>query len=410
MTGADRFQLILDENGRKKSGIGNVLRTHIITKGHLPENEIKERFLKNEGIKFLLNTSLSKKWNSPITKWKNKEILNASELISFYHSDDINILLNDFLKRDCNIKTGTALSLDIVYESNQKTHFIFSVNHTLIDYAGFEMLLRSFSSGQNEYELNEKINKRYSFSRNIINTIKATAFVAARSGWNIQCLKKTMAKPVLAFHSIEISKTKLKNTNRKVNGIPLYLASTIFAWSRQKNYQEMKDLPLFIPTPVERRFGKSKNALRSNYLSFLFFRIDKIDITDIQNLSEKILKQLILQAKLNIPDKFQSLLDVFAYLPDSIYKAFINLPSKGKSSTFAFSSLPISFLQSGDFCGQSVENYTYYPPFLSPPGINIVFMEMKEGLKIITSFDVNRISKEEVTLLLAEIKNSLAEN
>jgi hypothetical protein len=396
-------------SGRKKSGLGNVIRTHICIQGLLAQDEIENKFQKNIAINFLAPISPSKKWYSTKYFWKEDKDRKNSLSINFYQAKTIEPLFSELLTRDCDFKKYGAIHLDVIYEAEQKTHLILSVNHCLLDYHGMELMLQNISTGEGELHFSTSLSgPQNNFSR-FLKTIQASLFLAGRSGWNIQGLKKNSLASVPAFHSIKINKEDwLPNRNaEKHKGLPLYLASSVHALSRQNSILRGSRQAFFIPSPVSTRNADTRNVLLSNNLSFLFYRIDPRQISSVEDLRSILLKQTIEQAKLKIPEKFVSLMDAFSYLPEFIYKAFINLPSRGRTSTFAFSLLPGSFLDKGFFLGHEVLDFTHFPPFLSPPGLNIVFMEENENIKIVLSYDQNRLSKESVILLLKDIKANL---
>lgn len=408
MTGADHFQLILDKTGRAKNGIGNIVRTHICIEGLISEEKINSQILTNKAVLFLHKLKPIKKWYSAKYNWT--ETPNDNKLITYHACENASSLLTSLLHKDYDLNAGSPLHINVIYESERNTHFIISVNHALLDFNGMELLLKSISTDKVELSLNKKINYPGSFLKKFIAAVQVTFFVAAKSSWSIQHIRESKKNPDPLFHSIIVEDNDWLESNKLLKGLPLYLACTTKALAQQENILHRQGLSFFIPTPIDRRSSDSKNTLLSNQISFLFFKISPEQITDIENTRKIFLNQIINQAKLNIPGKFEHLLNLFSYLPEFIYKAFIDLPSNGKSSSFAFSSLPNSFLASGTFMNHKVLDYTHFPPFLSPPGLNIIFMEMKGAIKIIANFDGNRIDPKEAKLLLQNIKNYLTLN
>lgn len=405
MTGADRFQLFLDSTGRKKTGTGNVITTELCLEGFVDKEIISENILSNKAIQFLSSLKAVRNFYSPKLFWKSGNKSEAEALITFHDLEYKNIPPRQILNRDCPPSKQAAIHVDVFYTTN--THIFISVNHSLLDFSGMELLLKSLLGVDENLFLQKQDSTKKSFLKSFIQTIQATFFVAAKSGWNIHKLNKKKGASIPAFQSIYVTEEEWNKSKNKSKSLPLFLSISIMALANQKGLSGNTPLPLFIPVPLNRRTEEFKNVLLSNRLSFLFFRINPNEMLETQSLEKNILSQMINQAKENIPEKFGSLMNVFSFLPAFIYKAFLNLPSRGHSSTFAFSSLPVSTLEREDFWGFKILDFTHYPPFLSPPGLNLVFMEKAGGIKIISSFDERRISRDDVNLLLNDIRSNL---
>lgn len=410
MNGADRFQLSLDNSGRKKNGIGNVVRTHICVQGMIPAEVIKSRIFQNTAVKFLNSINPKRKWFSTKYYWTKSSRQKIDEVLSLHTVDEPTPIIEKLLQHDCDFLQNKQIHIDVVYEKKERTHVILTVNHSLLDYTGIELLLQSISTNEMISDLEKKTNKPNSFIKKFIETVQVTFFVAARSGWAIQALKKSDSPAIPASQSILLLNSEWPDSRHKHKGLALYLAGVCKSLNDHPHLLEKPGLDMFVPTPLDRRTAEQKNTLLSNHLSFLFFKIQSKDLVDLEKTRKLLLQQILLQAKRNIPAKFQSLMNLFSYLPAWIYDAFINLPSKGKSSTFAFSALPKSFLANGSFMDYKVLDYTHFPPFLSPPALNIVFEEVNAGLKITTAYDQKRISQKELNSLLLDIKNNLTRN
>jgi hypothetical protein len=52
---------------------------------------------------------------------------------------------------------------------------------------------------------------------------------------------------------------------------------------------------------------------------------------------------------------------------------------------------------------------THFAPVISPPGLNIIFSEFSGRLKVLCSYDENRILKDDVISFLRTLKSNLLE-
>jgi len=410
MTGADRFQFFLDKDGRKNTGIGNTIKTHIVLKGVLTREQISGVIKNNKAIEFLSSLSAKRKFYSFQFFWKQGTRPGLENIFSYEVSKSAQVLIDKALTYDCNPERGSPILVDVIADIELKlTHIILSVNHSLLDYAGMELLLKSFSEDSDSLILHMPPQKPFSLFKRLVQTIQATAFVAKRSGWNIQRLEKTSVnyKPVFTELSISNQELRSESVSSRSIGIPRYLACSIHALCKSSKIFKNHQLPVFVPVPLNRRTEKYNRVLLSNRFSFLFFRINTNEFSNVKSLERAFLQQMILQAQQKIPEKFDSLLSVFSLLPNSIYRAFLNLPSKGHSSTFAFSNLPVSVLDGSTFLGMKIIDFTHYPPFLSPPGLNLAIIEMKDGIKLVSCYDSTRLTTDDANLLLQDIKSNL---
>ena len=406
LNGADRFQLYFDAVARKNTGIGNVIRAAVTVGGIIPETEIRQAIGANEWLNFLSSLSLKKNLFSSLYRFERTD--KSIPISLTFHQGTYEEAMRQVVTKDCNLKAGTPLHVDAVYGEN-KTHLVFSVSHVLIDHAGMEILLSSFE-GENISATAPVPVFRKSFFKKLADASSATMFVSSRSGSDMKRLKRKSGPGKAAFELMELTAEetfRVKNQMSAMNASALsfFLGCSLFSIGR--NQKLLTGINYFVPVPMDRRPASCKNSLLSNFLSFIYFKAKDSDLESLKSSVELISKQTILQARKSIPQKFSSLLDIFRFVPDPFYKAFIDLPSKGHAATFAFSLLSKSGLEGKKILGYKVSDVTHYAPVISPPGLNVIFSEFNGSLKILCSFDESRISKDEVALYLDVIKLNL---
>jgi len=189
------------------------------------------------------------------------------------------------------------------------------------------------------------------------------------------------------------------------SALSFFLGCSLF--SIGKNQKLLVGKNYFVPVPMDRRPASCRNSLLSNFISFIYFKAKDSELESLKASVDLISKQTISQARKNIPQKFSSLLDIFRFVPDPFYKAFIDLPSMGHGATFAFSLLSNSGLEGKKILGYKVSDVTHYAPVISPPGLNVIFSEFNGRLKILCSFDKGRITRDEVKSYLETLKLNL---
>ena len=282
-----------------------------------------------------------------------------------------------------------------------------------MDYVGVENLLASISGNMQNLILDKPLKVEGTFFKKFADAVSATAYVAARTSWNLRRLKKNSQVPKASSLVYELSKAesaKVKQylqTEIKVASLPFFVASTVLALHKDNALLTDIGGDFFIAVPLNRRPASHKNVLLANYLSFVYFHIQDAAMSEVKKIAGIFNSQMIEQARKKLPEKFISLMELFRFLPPIIYRLWMNLPTKGESATFAFSLLSNSCLENKSFMGFTVVDVVHYPPIISPPGLNIVFTEFQSQLKIIISFDENRITKSQVQNFITELKTNL---
>lgn len=413
MNGTDRFQLFFDRTTRRVTGLGNVIRAQVKVQGIIPEKLFVDLVRTHEGLKFLASIYPKRNWYSTLYKWKTKNTSDATNILRFHKNKNAASIIDKLLGADCALKAGLTLRIDIVYDTDLFTHVFIAVNHALMDYAGVENLLASISGNMENLILEKPLKAEGTFFKKFADSVSATAYVAARTSWNLRRLKKNNQVAIASTIVTELSQaesTKVKQhlqTEIKSTALPFFVASAVLALHENNALLTDNGGDFFIAVPLNRRPTSHKNVLLANFLSFVYFHKQDAAMSEVKKLSASFNSQLIEQARRKLPEKFISLMELFRFLPPIIYRLWMNLPTRGESATFAFSLLNNSCLENKMFMGFPVLDVVHYPPVISPPGLNIVFTEFQAQLKIIISFDENRITKSQVQNFIAEIKTNL---
>jgi hypothetical protein len=412
LNGADRFQVFFDEAARRKTGIGNVIRAHVTVSGIISAEDLELKIAHQDFFFRIASLMLKKKWYSPLLYLKGSGHVDWKKVLTVHHGTDPAASIASALRKDCFFNGSAPVHIDVVYEG-QRSHIIISASHIIMDYAGMENLIASMA-------WNDKVNLKSeakiiskSFLKKISDAFQSTIFVARLSGWNLTRLARNTGagKPLLEKLELTEQETAGINTRReyeiRTNALSFFLGCAMYSIRQVKGLLSHSKTNYFVAVPVERRSPAYKKDLLSNHLSFLYFGAAEAEIINVKEVSQAVSRQMISQAKKNLPEKFSSLMQLFRFVPSQLYKAFINLPSNGHSGTFAFSLLGNSCLENKSFMGFPVEDVTHYAPVISPPGLNIVFTQFHGRLKIILSFDESRITRDDARALLAAIKDNL---
>jgi len=413
LSGADRFQLFFDSVARKKTGTGNVIRAAVIVSGIIPEYDLRQSIIQNEAIRLMCSLSLKQKWYSALYRLENdKHNADPGSMIFFHQDENREDAYIHALSRDCSFYSGSPICIDVIY-SGQQTHVIFSINHVLMDHAGMENLLVSFSESRIMQLLPRKKRQGKFILNKIADAIGATLFVAALSGWNMRRLPVISGKRIPDYEKLELTEEETRRANLKLTNeiqtskLAFFLGCAMHALDASEELLVGNPEKYFVAVPINRRSASDKETVFSNFLSFIYFQAKAGEMKSIKNISQRISQQMILQARKKLPGKFSSLLDLFRFVPATLYRAFINLPGNGDSGTFAFSLLSNSLLENKLFLGFPVTDVSHYAPVISPPALNIVFNEFNGRLKIILSFDESRINKMKARELLLTIRKNL---
>lgn len=412
ISGADKFQLLLDRHIMSGgSATGNVIRLSIEAKGQINAKELQKKIQQNDFLTQLNSLEIKEPFFS-VPRWKQEKkqkTVSVSEHIAEKHG----FFPEEILNRRLKINSGELLHIDIIH-SPEHTTIVISAHHVLADNQGIQAIAKIISEDkeQNEIVFTDDEKNEPSLWKKLVHTLKSVVFVFRKTPKNLARLRENKKQnnkfSVIRFSNDESKKIEelaLKN-GAQLSRSAYFLAATSIAL-KQTVFANTEGNSFFVPVPQNQRLRGKKNFHLGNDISFLFYNIPFSELENLRNATSFITQQLTEQAKKESPKSYKYLMEVFRFLPLTVYDFFFKLPTKGTISSFLFSDLGETLPDMKIFLGKEISEILNFPPSPSPPGITIVFMKHTEKIKVITAYNISMISDAEIAKFEAVLRKLL---
>jgi len=414
--GIDYFQLLIDHHSKKKGGRGHEARLAIFLKGFAGENAVTDTISNNEICQQLSKARISKTFGLGYPSLyfiKEKSAIP----VSFHHLNE-NEIPDSFLNISVDVYNKPPLHIQVLYFENGNTCLLFTLHHILFDFAGVQSLIASLS-GNKDIQLLPDQNSKRPFGIRMTSFFRAVFFTFREANSHMTVPDNPLPKQLplnVQFREISFSQkeTQIIFDNAKRKGLQMntsiyFLAAVCKSlhdriFSKQKNHNF-----LWVPVPVNfRRKGKA-GAILFNGLSFLFYKIQRNELADINTVINTIRVQMKEQMRNEMPAAFIDFADGYRFMPMPFYYPMMQLPSLGKLSSFSFSVLGDTFKNQEEFLGLPVLDIKNYPSNSTAPGITFLFYEFRGELKIMSSWVKGQYSHEIQSKVLNDIQMMLTD-
>jgi len=407
LSGADKFQLLLDwqirsslsKHAGKDSREGNVIRMSIEVNGKIELNSLQQVI----DLPFLtqINSLQIKTGFLQSPAWNYNRLSNPVE-ITEHHVNENSFIPDEVFKRDITISSGKLIHIDLV-QGKTNSILVFSAHHALADNQGIQSLIKtiggSLKPGDTPFSVEP--DNGLTFVQQLLHVLKATLLIFRKSPLRLAKLPQTgiskTAFSVLRFSKDQTEKIEslaVKNGARLSKSV-FYLAATTKAMRETFFAAERKSF--LVVAPQNQRLRGTKNMALGNRISFLFYNIPFKELDKTDNATAFISKQMMEQAKQEMPKSYSHFMSAVRFLPLPVYNFFYKLPTLGAVSSFLFSDVGDTLQGMETFMGKEILEVLNFPPNACPPGLIIVFMKHGGAYKVITTYNSKAISKEEIS-------------
>ena len=152
---------------------------------------------------------------------------------------------------------------------------------------------------------------------------------------------------------------------------------------------------IWLPVPYDGRKRGGIGPIITNCISFLFYRIPAKELNTIKETVLCIKEQMTEQIKIEMPAKYNLLLDMLRHIPLSLYDYITTRSSKGVVAGFLFSSAGQDVWDMNTLLDNPIEDILVIPPFAYPPGLVFSFLRFNNQLKMNIVYSESIISQEE---------------
>lgn len=396
ISGADKFQLLLDRHIRLNQPTGNIIQLSIEVKGKIEFEELRSIVNGNTFFAQLNSLQLVDGILS-IPKWKNGEKQNQVSL-----SDK---------PIDLTINSGKLLHIALIQNTTNST-IIISAHHAIADNMGIQHLAKLIDGTIKPPLLPfaEEVKDTTTFIQQLVHTLKATLLVFRKTPKRMAKLVADEVKTNTNIIDFDEEETQQIEENAAKNGARLsrsafYLAAVSMAL-KQTIFVGNGD-SFFLPVPQNQRLRGNDQVAMGNHISFLFYTIPFNKLNNLSEATAFITAQMVEQIKNQSPKSYSYLLKTFRFLPLWLYDFFFKMPTKGAVCSFLFSDVGETLPGMKTFMGKEIVEVLNLPPNPSPPHITFVMMKHAGRLKLIMTYNSKAISEDEKSKFGAALRTLL---
>lgn len=420
LSGADCFHLVLDKHAKKHGAGGNVMRKIFYFNNALSFEKIDVILKRSPVVYWLCNIKLVQAGFFRLPYWKH--IDNGKEIIlQSHHVSNENEIPPALLNRDITVESERFIEADLIYYPSGSCALVISWNHILLDAKGTTLLFEHLNQlSENKiqdpaiyFPAKEKKTNIVTYIRNMYK-VKRFVQVSAKppvSSVAASAIKSGDGKTHARVISFNIEETKKINGNAFKTGSrfgpTLYLVACCSHVIHALNQQRNKAGDLWIPVPYDGRLRGAVGPLISNCVSFLFYRVPKTELNNLQQTVKCLSMQMTAQIKEGIPQKYTMFLNMMRYVPLWLYYFLIYNTNKGVFASFLYTSTGDNFNDLKSLFGESIRNINMIPALTFPPGLTFVFLKHDEMLNLNIAWSPEIINDSELVLIEQEIKEIL---
>jgi NRPS condensation-like uncharacterized protein len=399
ISGADKFQLLLDRHIRLNQSNGNIIQLSIEVKGRIELEELRKVVSANSFLTQLNSLQVTDNTLS-IPRWINGE-------------EQYPVSLTEFPYKSAKVSEGL---IDIaLFQDVTNTKVLILVHHVLADNMGIQQIARLIDGTIKPPLLPfaEEEKDATSFIQELVHTLKATLLVFKKTPKRMAKLVSAEVLSQTAIIEFDTEETKKIEENAAKNGARLsrsafYLAAVSMAL-KQTIFEGNKGDSFFLPVPQNQRLRGNEQLAMGNHLSFLFYTIPFNKLNNLSEATAFITSQMVEQIKDQSPKSYSYLLKTFRFLPLWLYDFFFKMPTKGAVCSFLFSDVGETLPDMKTFMGREIVEVLNLPPNPCPPHITFVMMKHAGTLKLIMTYNSKAISEDEISKFEAVLRTLLKE-
>lgn len=424
LSGADCFFLMLESNAQKQNTGNNVIRICL----YFNEQREAAFFLKSieqsPFIHWLCNIELVKKKFYQKPYWKYTSTKKRIPMFTQQGEEEM-VIPKNLLNRGIHFDSKCLIECDAINYPSGKVAVVLSWHHILMDGRGSGMLLRLLAG---QIPFNEETcsdffpqkEKKVTFYRYVRNMYKVKHFIQNSSKAPIASLISSKSKEkktntfelkTICFNEEESQRIDLNATsNGSRFGANNFLIAACAHAVYAVNLKRGNNGAIWVPIPYDGRKRGGIGPIVTNCISFLFYRFEKEHFLTVKATVKRINDQMAEQLKIEMPKKYNLLLDMMRHIPLGLYRFLTTNSSKGAVSSFLFSSAGEGKWDMNNLMEHPFSDILIVPPFTYPPGITFSFLRHENCLKMNIAYAENCIDPHELHVIEASLRSILIDN
>lgn len=399
ISGADKFQLLLDRHIKSNNKEGNLISLYIEVKGKINIDDFKKSIAENKLLTQINSLEIEGGFLK-IPRWKNGLNQVPVNINVVNHNEPV-LPLTD-------IKViGIQLQ-----QHEENSAVMISIPHVITDNIGLQTMAKIIDGCIDHDGLlfAEEEKEKTTVVQQLIHTWKATVLVFKKTP---KLMAKLVAQEVeTGLYVSEFDEQETAHIEQCAIKAGAVLSRSAFylaciSTALRFTIFENKGSSFFVPVPQNQRLRGNKQITIGNHLSFLFYTIPFNKLGDTKETTAFITEQMIEQVKKQSPKSYSYLLKTFRLLPLWLYNLFFKMPTKGAVCSFLFSDVGETLADIKTFMGKEIIDVVNLPSNPCPPHLTFVLMKHAEKLKVIAKYNKKAISTNELAGFNATLKKIL---
>ncbi len=423
LSGADCFHLMLETHAEKYHAGGNVVRIAFFLDNEVTINNIISNINTSPIVHWLCNVTLVKKSLLRIPYWEYRNTTNTVDIYQ-HHSDVENEIPSSILSRDIQVSATKLVEFDIIHYANNKSAFVMSWNHTIMDGRGAGMLIKHLNedsaiSQETFDDFFPTKEKKIPLLHYIKNMYEVKHFIETSSKAPIAGIVGSLkTKHAIDFKNkiiqFDSSETQRIDDNAVKNGarfgINIFLISCCSHIIHTLQKKRGAEGVLWLPIPYDGRRRGAIGPIITNCVLFLFYRILPENLTSIKETVKCVNAQMIEQIKMEMPKKYNTLLNMMRHIPLGLYHFLTNRNSENVFASFLYTSTGENIHDMKTLINKPISDVVIFPPQTFPPGLTFSFLRHNNVLKLNIVYSSQTISESELGSIEKNIKELLLGN
>jgi len=412
LSGSDHFQLLLYYRMRKAGQAGNISRIEYTLESSANLGELRQQLLKNSVLLDVLSLGFTRV-PFKIARWKKSNPLPENAVI--LHATPVNGPAHNNLLNNPIDPTNGLVRIDLFENDKAEKQVLISMHHALFDHRGMKNFVLGINSGRHVGAFIYNIEKR-PWMLVLRQSFQAVRFAFLSTGLGMVSLvnRKVTSSPISTYEFIRFTEheTDRIEKNAVINGAILsksvfYMAAAMRSIGDMAERKSISGKFVWLAAPHDMRKKGEAGHLIGNAISFLYFRLNRAELSEMKTAVTSIQKQLKYMIKNQMVQKQDSFLHLFRNVPLPVYRAMTDLASGGKVASLAFSDLGDQQFPATHILDCPITRTSYLPPVPARPGISIVCNKEHGKLSLTIGLIKGLLSGPETEELLTGLRSML---
>jgi NRPS condensation-like uncharacterized protein len=415
LNGIDNFLLQLDGIMLRSSGKRNICTFTVELETRLDCSDLEQQLSALPAYNWITSLRIRHQLPFALSRWAIDTSAKPAE-ITEHHITHLNDIPEALLSQPIDVKKQAPFNIALL-QTTQRSVLIFSWHHALMDaHGGERFILYLGTQPDSKRPLWTLHNERHkSLFQRLRVAYRITKFIFEKSEPPLFSLVKnintagSLRYRLLRFSAQEsqIIKQRAQQQGGSFLLSAFFLAVTACTVARIQQQRGPLHGDMLVPVPQDRRRKGADGPLLGNQVTFLFYRIPQAALTNVQQCTAELVRQMTALMRTGNPNDYLLTMDLYRRVPGSMYRYLVKAPTSGLMGSFFYSYTGDSLQDYQQLFKQPVHNAVHYPPNVHPPGITFVYAHFHGALQITIAYMEEIVANDEIEQLLADLRTYL---